>query len=135
MIVADVNLVAYLLINGPFTSAARAALLRDPHWIAPSLWRHEFLNILATSVRQSYLEKDKAIVVWSNAAIFVQDTPIEPPPMEIFRLSVQSRVATYDCTYVVLARRLDLPLITADRKLVEQFPDVAKSLEDFAAGK
>ena len=135
MIVADVNLIAYLLINGPFTSAARAALARDPHWIAPSLWRYEFLNILATSVRQKYLEEARAIVVWSNAPTFVQDTPIEPPPLEIFRLSVESRVATYDCTYVVLARRLSAPLITADRKLVDQFPDVAKSLEDFAAGK
>ena len=90
MIVADVNLVAYLPINGPFTSAARAALVRDPHWIAPSLWRHEFLNILATSVRQKY---------------------------------------------VVLARRLSVPLVTADRKLVDQFPDVVISLGDFAAGK
>ena len=34
--------------------------------------------------------------------------------MDVLRLSVTSRIATYDCQYVVLARRLGVRLVTAD---------------------
>jgi predicted nucleic acid-binding protein len=36
---------------------------------------------------------------------------------------------------VVLARNLNTRLVTADRKLLRQFPDEAISIEDFAEGK
>ena len=134
MIVADVNLIAYLLIDGPFTEAAKGALRRDPHWLAPVLWRHELLNILATSVRENRLTESQAMVVLANAPHFVQDEVIEPARMDVLRLSVESRMATYDCEYVVLAQRLMVRLITADKKVLQRFPDVAMSIEDFAQG-
>ena len=49
MIVADTNLFAYFLINGPQTSQAVKAFHRDSAWIAPSIWSIELLNVLATS--------------------------------------------------------------------------------------
>ena len=63
MIVA-VNIVVYLLIEGPFTPVARATLARDPHWIAPALWKHEFLNVLATTVRENRLSESEATMAW-----------------------------------------------------------------------
>jgi hypothetical protein len=54
---ADTNLVAYLLIDGDATPQARAAWQKDPDWILPPLWRSEFLNVLATSVRHGVLDR------------------------------------------------------------------------------
>jgi predicted nucleic acid-binding protein len=51
------------------------------------------------------------------------------------RLSVETKIATYDCEFVVLARRLKLRLVTKDKALLRAFPDVAVSIEDFASGK
>ena len=51
MIVADTNLIAYLLIDSAQTAQAEAILEKDGDWHAPSLWRHEFRNILATDVK------------------------------------------------------------------------------------
>src|SRR4051794_20038657 len=51
VIVADVNLLVYLLINGPFTSDAERAFARDRRWIAPQSHRFELLNVLSTNVR------------------------------------------------------------------------------------
>ena len=44
MIVVDVNVIAYLLINGEKTVEARSVRELDSDWIVPDLWRDEFLN-------------------------------------------------------------------------------------------
>ncbi len=45
MIVVDTNVVAYFLIDGPQTPNAEHALIKDPDWFAPPLWRSEFHNV------------------------------------------------------------------------------------------
>jgi predicted nucleic acid-binding protein len=133
MIVADVNLLVYYLVNGPFTAAAQRVFDRDPKWVAPDIWKSELLNVLATSVREDVLTLDKAHEVWAHAPAFVEDADVKP--LDVLDLSISSRFATFDCYYVVFARKWGLRLVTADRKLLNKFPDVAVSLEDFADGK
>ena len=67
MIVADTNLVAYLLIEGEQTAHARAVWREDPAWKVPSLWRSELLNVLATSHRAGALTADEARLAWQRA--------------------------------------------------------------------
>jgi hypothetical protein len=76
VIVADVNVVAYLLIDGRFTTAARNSLKRDDHWIAPPQWRAEFVNVLATNVGQRMFSVDQAIEKLNAADLLVQTTNI-----------------------------------------------------------
>lgn len=63
MIVVDTNVVAYLLIQGEQTEAARAALALDAEWAAPMLWRSELCNVLALYVRQRHLTLAAAAAV------------------------------------------------------------------------
>ena len=49
MIVVDTNVIAYVLIEGDKTALAQQVAKKDPDWKVPPLWRHEFLNVLATS--------------------------------------------------------------------------------------
>ncbi len=135
MIVADVNLLAYLLIGGPFTDAAQAVMVRDSDWVAPRLWRHEFLNILATTVRAGVFDESHAKALWKAAPVFLDDAAEEPPAPEVLRHSIASRIATYDCEYVALAEMLGTRLVTADRRVLSAFSHVALSIEDFAAGQ
>ena len=134
MIVADTNLVAYLLIGGPFTDLSQEALHRDKDWVAPPFWWHEFLNVVATSVREKKLDEGRAMVVIADAPLYVRSYEHERP-WDALRLSVESRIATYDTEFVVLARRLMLRFVTSDKAVLKAFPDVAVSLADFAAGR
>ena len=52
MIVADTNMIAYLLLGGGGTALARSVFQRDLNWPAPVLWRSEFGNILAGYIRR-----------------------------------------------------------------------------------
>lgn len=134
MIVADVNLLVYLLIDGEFTEAAERCRLRDRRWIAPRSHRFEFLNVLATNVRAGVIERNNVDELWKRA-FRLMVTAQDVDPMNILDLSVASKIATYDCEYVALARDRRLRLVTNDRKVLETFEDVAVSIEDFADGR
>ena len=54
MIVADTNTIAYLYINSEKSAQAEQLLMREPRWIAPSLWKSEFRNVLALYLRKKY---------------------------------------------------------------------------------
>ena len=62
MIVADTNLIAHLLLPGEHTRDSERVYEKDPHWIAPLLWRSEFRNVLALYMQ---CEEMTLEVAWS----------------------------------------------------------------------
>ena len=55
MIVVDTNILAYLLLPGKRSAAARSLLKRDPEWAAPMLWRSELRQVLTTYLQRGDL--------------------------------------------------------------------------------
>ena len=68
MIVVDAKVIAYRFIEGEKTVLACRVQKRDGVWAVPSLWRHEFLNVLATTVRAGLMDTTEACTVRRNAA-------------------------------------------------------------------
>ncbi len=134
MIVADVNLPIYLFVNGPFTSLAAEVLARDPFWVIPPCYRYELLNVIATHIRKNEFDVAEGLRVIREIARTVE-VRTDPDRAEVLRLSVVSRIATYDCEYVALADELGTRVVTKDRKMLQAFPGITISLEDFAADK
>ncbi len=123
MIVADVNLVAYLYLPGKYSELAESWLLRDTEWAVPRLWRSEFRNVLATYMCQNLLTLDEAAAIHQRAEALLEDNEYDIPTMAVLRLAKQSRCSAYDCEYVALAEHLDVQLVSADSKLCKAFPD------------
>ena len=131
MIVADLNLVAYLLIEAAQTPAVRRVRQKDSDWWLPPLWRSEFLSTLTRFFRADLLDERQALGLWRVAAgLFI---PQEKQPSEdgILRLALERSISAYDAHYAALAVDLEVPLVTADRKLLQRCPDLAVSIDDF----
>lgn len=134
MIVADVNLIAYLVLGGPEQPLAQRVLERDPSWAAPLLWRSEFRNVLAAFMRQRGLSISDAWRAQGLADELLAGQEFTVPGERVLALVAASACSAYDCEYVALAEELAVPLVTADRQLLRAFPDRAISPKDFVAG-
>jgi predicted nucleic acid-binding protein len=133
VIVADTNLVAYLLIEGEKTDLARAVWTADPRWMLPTLWRSEFLNVLTTSVRAKVLTLAEAHDIWNVAQTVFGQSEVEPAGDAVLETAAARSLSAYDAQYVVAAVDLEAPLITSDRRLLKACPDIAIAPETFSA--
>lgn len=132
MIVADANLVAYLLIPGPFTVEAERVLAKDPTWVAPILWRSELASILIKYIRAGTLSLAGAEEHFKEAEDLLRDGEFSVDHIEALRLAASAACSTYDCEYVAGALSAGVPLVTFDKKLLAAFPHVAVSAAQFA---
>ena len=128
MIVVDTNVIAYLLIPGPWTEAAEDLLQADPVWAAPPLWRSEFRNILAGYLRRGTLSFKQTLALQSTAESLLAGHETSVDSRAVLELVRGSNCTAYDCEFIALARQSGSVLYTLDAKLLAAFPDTAKPL-------
>ena len=133
MIVADANLLAYLVVEGAHTPAARDVARLDDAWAAPRIWRSELLSTLGGYVRSGESGVAGALKRFAVAELAIGDREFDPEPAEVLELATRSGCSTYDCEYVAVARALAVPLVTADKRVLKAFPGTAVSPEAFVA--
>jgi predicted nucleic acid-binding protein len=135
LIVADTNLIVYLLIEGDQTPQAQACGQRDPVWIAPPIWRNEFINVLSLYVRSRGLPLDDALRAIAAADKLVETVVLRGVEDRIIRWAAAHGMASYDAEFVIAAEIADVRVVTADKNLISQAKPRAVSIADFAAGK
>ena len=121
MIVVDTNVVAYLYLPGDRTAAAEALCRADSEWSAPLLWRSELRNVLATQIRVGRIALDGAQSIQAEAEQLLHGREFAVDSAEVLRLAAESGCSAYDCEFVVLADYFDVPLYSADRRIVQRF--------------
>ena len=135
MIVADNSVLVYFWLPGDFAELAEAAKAQDGVWAAPVLWRAEFRNVLAGYLRRKLLTESEANAAFLNAQNDLGAQEFTVPTERILKLVLASDCTAYDCEYVALAQDLGVPLVTADRQILREFPKTAVALEKFAKKK
>ena len=131
MIVVDTNLLAYLLLPTPYATQAEAVFLQDSDWFAPQLIHSEFRNVLLGAIRRNDVARSDAdsFLIRAQGVITVSEAPIDSPA--VFDLAIRSGCSAYDCEFVWLSRYLRIPLVTADKKVLNAFPGQAVTIEAF----
>jgi len=133
VIIADTNLIAYLLIRGQNTLAAEAVFRKDPQWGAPRLWRSEFRNVLVLSLRRKLIGIDEAFEAMEQAERLIGGQEFELESSRVLRLAATSGCSAYDCEFVALAQNLGVPLVTSDRELIAKFKPAVVSMAAFCS--
>lgn len=131
MIVVDTNLIVHLHLSTDWSERACALLKKDPEWAAPLLWRSEFCNVLAGYLRKGRLLPEQAQQILNEAQRTMRGREFMVSSNRVLDLAAASGCTAYDCEFVALAQDLGIRLVTADRQILESFPETAIGLDDF----
>lgn len=131
MIAVDTNVISYLLIPGVYTELAEKAARRD-QWCSALLWRSEFRNVLALSVRRNMLNWPQARQTMELAERLLWGREFMVRSSVVFDCASASKRSAYNCEFVGLAMDLGLLLITTDGAVLNEFPRIAIHLRDYA---
>ena len=131
MIAVDTNIIAYLYLPSKKNSLAEELLKSESVWVAPSLWRSEFRNVLALHIRKRVISVDVAIEIAEEAERQFRGHEYDVASLVVLSLTAESGCSAYDCEFVAVAEALRIPLVTEDKTVARKFPDTASSLAHF----
>jgi len=131
MIVVETNIISYLYLSSEYSKQSEDLLTFDSDWVAPLLWRSEFRNVLAIYVQKNLLALDEILLIIHQAEQLLSDSEYEISSAHIMQLVKSSNCSAYDCEFVALAQHLNIPLITADKKILNKFSNIAKSVNSY----
>lgn len=131
MIVADTNIITYLLLPTSYTNSVDSLFKIDSDWAAPSLWKSEFRNVLTLYLRKEIITLEKALQLQDMAESIMTHHEFDISSSQVLALVDKSNCSSYDCEFVVLAIQLNIQLVTQDKKILREFPSTAISVYDF----
>jgi predicted nucleic acid-binding protein len=131
MIVADSNLIAYLLIPGDKSAWADEVLLKDADWAVPLICRSEIRNILTLYMRHEGMSLAQARRTMERAEALWSSREFAVPSDDVLELTFHHNITAYDGEFVALAKQLGVPFVTFDKRVRKAFPALAIAAEEF----
>lgn len=125
MIVVDTSVIASLWVPNDMEELAYKVLRKDPEWVAPLLWRSELRNVLALYLRKNILELSIVLQSIQEAEQLMESNAYEVNSIQVLQFVQQSNCSSYDCEFVALANDLGVPLISFDKQICREFPEIA----------
>ncbi len=131
MIVVDTNIISYFYLSSEYSELAELLYIKEPSWSAPLLWRSEFRNVLMSYARKGMISLQEAIQIFEAATGLLQGNEYDVNSTQVLRLSMHSGCSAYDCEFVNLAQDLGVPLVTMDKKILQNFQGTAVSVLEY----
>ncbi len=125
MVVLDASVVAKFLLEDENADDVYRVVPAGAVEVAPSIVEFEVWSLLCKHVRQGRLTKkmaDEAFADWSKVVSEgeISIVPTHEYIREAFDLSCHIKHSLYDACYLALAKKRDIPLVTADRQLYDR---------------
>lgn len=131
MIVVDTHIIAYMTFKTAHTEVVQLLHSAVSAWAVPALWRSEFLNVMSIFYKKALLEREELVPALSFAEKLCGGREFYVSNLEILQLVMSSSCSSYDCEYVALAKKMNVPLITYDKQILKEFPTLAFIPEDY----
>lgn len=106
-------------------------MAHTPDWNAPVLWRSEFRSVISQYLRKNIFSFNEACIVIEQAEQLMFEHEFEVSSSRVLELVQTSHCSSYDCEFVALALDLNVPLVTTDKKILQNFPRIATSIDSF----
>lgn len=133
MLIVDTNVVAYLLIEGHYTAAARSLHRRDDDGRSEAFIMVEFTNVLTASIAARRMNLVLAHQFLADATSILHGKLTSLPHDSVLSLAVQYRVTAYDARFLSLTNQLGRRLVTEHVKLRAAAPELTQSLNEALA--
>jgi predicted nucleic acid-binding protein len=119
-VVVDASVSAKWVIEEHDSDKAALLLAYDARH-APDHWQAEAVNVLWSKVFRGDLtaaDAEERMMLLLRAPVV--GTPIQELMPRAFAISVANMVTIYDALYVALAEKRNIPLVTADERLIRR---------------
>ncbi|MGI9280856.1 MAG: type II toxin-antitoxin system VapC family toxin [Endozoicomonas sp.] len=125
--VIDTMVFAYALFNEPtHRQEALAVLERTDEIHVPDLFRTEFSNVAWQWVTHQKLSLQQAIQAMERAeALITSVTSSKHLWFNALEIATFAKHPAYDALFVAVAKKINCPLVTWDKKLLQKFPEIA----------
>jgi predicted nucleic acid-binding protein len=133
LILVDTNILAFMMLEGPHTAAARTLQDSDDDWRSESYALIEFTNVLATTMRVRGLSLAKAQATYSVIRDLIEPGLIVVDHTDSLTLAGKYSISAYDARFLVAARELGVKLTTEDARLRKAAPALTQSLAEALA--
>jgi predicted nucleic acid-binding protein len=97
----------------------------------PCCGAQEFRNIIALAIRRKLVAIEAAYDIVRKAEATFEGNEFAVSSDAVLQLVERSDCTAYDCEFVASAEEQQVPLITLDREILHEFPEVAISLNKF----
>lgn len=131
MIVADASILVHCVIEGEKTKEARQLWNLDSEWLVPTFWQVEFQSVLWKYVCFQGMPENKAITLLEYAIQLFSANERQIVHDSALREAIASGITVYDAQYVALARQLNIPCVTLDKRLQKACPDRVALIDSF----
>lgn len=131
MIIVDANLIGYFFIAGENSQLVTQVFVKDPDWYAPLLWQSEVRSIVSKYFRFKNMTFEKCQQIMNEAHDLMVEHERFVSSNIVLELMATSKCTSYDCEYVALAKEMNLTLVTFDKEVVQNFPQIAVFPQDF----
>ncbi|RIK29294.1 MAG: VapC toxin family PIN domain ribonuclease [Anaerolineae bacterium] len=133
MIVVDANMIGYFFITGDYSPLAIQVFEKDPDWYAPMLWQSEVRSIITQYVRYKKMPLAQSQQLMNEVHDLMLEHERFVSSNLVLELVAISKCSSYDCEYIALAKEMNLNLVTFDKEILQEFPQIAISPKDFIA--
>ncbi len=131
MIVIDSNVIVPLLITTDKSSISETVIQKDSSWISATLVKSEVKSALTLYFRKGLISADSLTQLNYNLELILSKRLYETDSDLHLNSIISSNCSSYDCEFVALARAFNCQLITWDKNVLSEFPQIAIKPEDF----
>jgi len=131
VIVVDTNILIHFWLPTDRNELIDELYIKDSIWIAPLLWKSEFRNVILLYLRKEIIHEAAAHSLMEKVETQMKGRELTVKSFDVISQALRSDCSAYDCEFITLATETETKLVTFDKKILRQYPNLGISPIDF----